>query len=237
MFSATRFTTMLAATCLLALPGVALAQDGHGTRDAVDWEGRYIGDLPCADCPGIETQLTINEAGFYTLKETYLESEDSDFETEGEFEWNADGSQISLKGDDDRIFMIGEGQAWMVGEDGKRDEAYALTKQQEFNGDGAQLYVDPNSVSTDEVDGATHAKFDGLWNFEHEMEGGHKSIRAVMEINCKTHELDMPVVAYFKDIDAGGEMIHETGDNADNWTPIPVSKDDVIRQAAEMYCS
>ena len=42
-------------------------------------EGTYKGTLPCADCPGLETELTFSNynqgasEGNYTLKETYLE--------------------------------------------------------------------------------------------------------------------------------------------------------------------
>lgn len=46
--------------------------------------GAYTGTLPCADCPGIETDLTLNEDGTYTLLSEYLEKEPNNvFEESG----------------------------------------------------------------------------------------------------------------------------------------------------------
>lgn len=65
----------------------ALPAAGSGTLPLV-----YAGTLPCADCPGIRTELTLigdppapQGGGTYTLKETYLGSRDGDrtFETRG----------------------------------------------------------------------------------------------------------------------------------------------------------
>ena len=39
--------------------------------------GEFSGKLPCADCPGIETKLTLNEDGSFLLDETYLEKKET----------------------------------------------------------------------------------------------------------------------------------------------------------------
>lgn len=224
--------TSIIALGMTLLAGAAVAQDT--TRTSVDWEGRYVGTLPCASCPGIETALTINEAGFYTLDETYLEEAEGNFLSEGEFTWDTSGSVIALKGEDEqRSFFIGEGMAWMVSAYGKTDDDHTLTKLTEFNGAGAQLYVDPQSVS--DTDGKP--TFDGLMNFEHETQGGHRSLRATFQINCATREVDMPSVSYFPELDAKGETLYKTEDNAGSWTPIPQAEDDVMAQAMASYCT
>lgn len=210
--------------------GAALADS---TRDSVDWDGRYTGVLPCASCPGIQTELTINPAGFYTLKETYLEEKDGTFTSEGEFTWNAEGNQITLKEKDgERVFLVSEGSAWAIGADGKLNEDYQLDKLMEFNGAGQQLYVSPTSIVLDDGKLA----FSGILNFEHEAEGGHRSLTADFVIDCAGNKVDMPKVAYFKDVDAGGEKLHEAADNAGNWAPIPADKDDVLNQMAKASC-
>lgn len=66
--------------------------------------------------------------------------------------------------------------------------------------------------------------------------GGHRSLKAVMDINCKTRQLDLPAVAYFRDPDGEGKRISASRDNAGNWVSIPVSPEDVINQAAKAYC-
>lgn len=218
-------------------PNAPAQVQGHGARDAADWDGRYTGLLPCASCPGIATELTLNEAGFYTLKETYLEKKAAVFKSKGRFKWNASGNEITLLADEgQRIFRIGEGTAWQVGADSAVRKDLALKKLDEFVGGGAQLYVDHTSVKVREVDGSKRARFDGLWNFEHRMQGGHRSLKAVMDINCKTRQLDLPAVAYFRDPDGEGKRISASRDNAGNWVSIPVSPEDVINQAAKAYC-
>src|SRR5690606_254893 len=47
--------------------------DGHTSRNALDWAGVYEGVVPCADCPGIEHRLTLEQSGGYQLETRYLE--------------------------------------------------------------------------------------------------------------------------------------------------------------------
>lgn len=52
--------------------------------------GYYEGTLPCADCSGILTQLTIREDTTYDLVSVYQGKEDARFETSGVYELNGD---------------------------------------------------------------------------------------------------------------------------------------------------
>lgn len=52
--------------------------------------GSYEGTLPCADCSGILTKLTIREDTTYDLSSEYLEKEDGKFEQSGVYELNGD---------------------------------------------------------------------------------------------------------------------------------------------------
>ena len=74
--------------------------DGHNSRNSLDWAGTYSGVLPCSDCRGVETYLTINTDNTYEIKRRYLTSDvDSleEVETRGTFVWNELGSIITLK--------------------------------------------------------------------------------------------------------------------------------------------
>ena len=94
--------------------------DGHGTRDAVDWNGSYTGTLPCADCEGLKTVLTLNDDGTYAISETYLGKKDKPFEAKGKFTWDAAGSIITLDdAGDKRTYKVGEGQIWALDADNK----------------------------------------------------------------------------------------------------------------------
>ncbi|TMX42613.1 copper resistance protein NlpE [Vibrio rotiferianus] len=68
----------------------------HNAQNALDWNGTYTGKLPCADCASIDTTLTLNPDGSYTLVQIYKGKEDGEFKSEGQFTWNESGNTITL---------------------------------------------------------------------------------------------------------------------------------------------
>lgn len=109
---------------------------GDNSMNALDWEGTYVGTLPCADCEGIATELSINYDGTYTYKTTYLGKETEINEIEGTFQWDETGSMITLSGLEGAPskYKVGENRIWHLDMDGNRIEGdladkYILTKQ------------------------------------------------------------------------------------------------------------
>ena len=95
--------------------------------------GEFSGKLPCADCPGIETKLTLNEDGSFLLDETYLEKKDGQFNAKGSYEVSADGAFVTLKeegNDKPRVFLVEEDAVYLVEKvgDAKKPE-YKLAKK------------------------------------------------------------------------------------------------------------
>ena len=95
--------------------------------------GEFSGKLPCADCPGIETKLTLNDDGSFLLDETYLEKKDGQFNAKGSYEVSADGAFVTLKeegNDKPRVFLVEEDAAYLVEKvgDAKKPE-YKLAKK------------------------------------------------------------------------------------------------------------
>lgn len=227
-------------TVLFLFSGMVCAQDIHGTRESVDWEGRYIGTLPCASCPGIVTTLTVNEAGFYTLTETYLGKKGKTFHSSGKFRWDKAGICITLltsTKEDKRSYQVGEGSMIQTYMDGRpAGDEYRLRRQDEFNGNGEQLYVNPESVTPISGKGTDLVQFDALLNFEHRMQGGHKSLTATVEINCRRKTVDFPVIAYFARHDAEGKKLTSSDSNGGNAQPLSKETEDVFVQAAKAYC-
>jgi uncharacterized lipoprotein NlpE involved in copper resistance/heat shock protein HslJ len=66
----------------------------HSIKNVLNFEGLYKGILPCADCEGIETEISINENATYTLKTKYLGKGSKVFEQHGTFSWNKQGNTI-----------------------------------------------------------------------------------------------------------------------------------------------
>jgi uncharacterized lipoprotein NlpE involved in copper resistance len=78
---------------------------------SLDWPGTYSGIIPCADCEGIETSITLNKDGSYFMTTKYLGKKDAAVnETKGTFAWNKEGNKIALS-------RIENAPAWyLVGE-------------------------------------------------------------------------------------------------------------------------
>ena len=45
----------------------------HNSRNSLNWAGVYAGTLPCADCPGIQTRLTLGNDGTFEKQSRYLD--------------------------------------------------------------------------------------------------------------------------------------------------------------------
>ena len=75
-----------------------ILSDQHTSANALDWMGTYNGTVPCADCEGIETEITITKDLTFVMKTTYLGKGDQIFEEKGSFTWNTAGNTILLQG-------------------------------------------------------------------------------------------------------------------------------------------
>ena len=62
----------------------AAAPDMHTAETSLDYLGTYEGTLPAADCPGIQTTLTLAPDGSYALHLKYIDR-DSEFDEKGAF--------------------------------------------------------------------------------------------------------------------------------------------------------
>ena len=66
----------------------AAAPDMHNAETSLDYLGTYKGTLPAADCPGIQTTLTLKPDGTYALHLKYIDigsDFDLDFDKKGTF--------------------------------------------------------------------------------------------------------------------------------------------------------
>ncbi len=109
--------------------------DEHNSKTSVDWVGTYEGVLPCADCEGIKTTLTINKDETYTLSQEYL-NKNLKLEDKGTFEWTKDGGSIKISTKDNGIYnyKVGENQIFSLDQEGKEitgslAEKYILKKK------------------------------------------------------------------------------------------------------------
>lgn len=76
--------------------GEAIPDAAHNSQNSLDWAGTYVGNTPCADCPGIETRLTLSYEETYELSTRYIGKSDETFTSTGSFSWNDEGNKITL---------------------------------------------------------------------------------------------------------------------------------------------
>jgi len=110
---------------------------GDNSRTSLDWNGTYLGNLPCASCEGIETKLTLNTDGTYHYTTHYFGLNDAlEHEFLGKFTWDETGSNITLHGVNGipGKYKVGENQLWHLDMNGNRitgdlADRYILKKQ------------------------------------------------------------------------------------------------------------
>lgn len=104
--------------------------DGHTSQNSLDWQGTYSGILPCADCEGIETELSLNAESEFVLISEYIDRFVIDT-VKGTFTW--EGNNIKLESQQDEmplLYKVEENQLRQLHLDGK-----------EVTGELAQHYV------------------------------------------------------------------------------------------------
>ena len=111
----------------------AFKPDIHNAETSLDYRGTYRGVLPAADCPGIETTLTLKPDGTYSLHEEYLER-DARFDTEGAYTLH--GNLLTLEGSDTTWYKVEENRLRRLTTDRKEGEGplaehYVLRKTAE----------------------------------------------------------------------------------------------------------
>lgn len=77
--------------------------------DTKGFAGAFSGTLPCADCPGLNTQISLNRDGTYTVHEVY-QGKAGSFDTGGTWTAEENGKRLRLdpdsKAEQDRLFAV-----------------------------------------------------------------------------------------------------------------------------------
>lgn len=87
--------------------------DNHESQNSLNWEGTYLGDLPCIDCEHIETELVLKKNLTYSLIEKKHKNSQVFLDTlQDNFTWQ--NNKIKLDGIPDKekpsMFKIEENQ-------------------------------------------------------------------------------------------------------------------------------
>lgn len=101
-------------------PQLEVQFTGDNSMTSLDWDGVYVGELPCADCSGINTTVTIKSDNTYIIEEIYIGKDTSSFETKGTFKWDDTGQKIILS-NDRHPYFVGENTLTLLDSDGNKN--------------------------------------------------------------------------------------------------------------------
>jgi copper homeostasis protein (lipoprotein) len=77
--------------------------------DVKGFAGTFSGTLPCADCPGIDTTISLKPDGTYTVHEAY-QGKPNSFDGDGTWTAEENGQRLRLdpnsKNEQDRLFAV-----------------------------------------------------------------------------------------------------------------------------------
>lgn len=92
------------------------------SKNALDWSGTYTGTIPCADCDGIETSVTLFKSGAYTRTQKYAGKSNDQIKDNGKFKWNDQGAIVTLtdKDGNSQQYQVGENVLFHLDTEGKR---------------------------------------------------------------------------------------------------------------------
>ncbi len=101
--------------------------DTHNSFNSLDWEGTYIGTLPCDDCKEIRKRITLHEDLTYEISTEYIGSDKpTELVQKGSFEWYNNGSCIALKIDIPKLlpfnYKVGENTLISLNKDSEVNE-------------------------------------------------------------------------------------------------------------------
>lgn len=103
--------------------------DMHNAENALDYTGTYKGVFPAADCPGIETTLTLNPDKTFTLHASYLER-NSSYDEKGTYTLKENLLTLKEETGEESYYKVGENNLRKLNAD-----------KQEVTGELADYYI------------------------------------------------------------------------------------------------
>lgn len=181
----------------------------------------YAGELPCADCAGIETRLTLGREGQAVLTSHYLTDEPNLFIERGAWSMKDKLLAVAL-GDDTRYFKpLPDGAIMMVGADGEASatlaDAYTLKPVKPLDAAsfaGRYALKDDNGDAqtlTIVVEGGGMVKVE-VKSHDCEFQGAGRVVNDVIELPFKTDGAGQAAVMIIRPTPNKGELTLFTSD-------------------------
>jgi uncharacterized lipoprotein NlpE involved in copper resistance len=111
-------------------PETSIMDTVHTSQNSLDWAGSYEATIPCADCEGIKTNITLKKDNTFAITSEYI-NKNTKIEDAGKIMWHDNGSVVHLTGKETNMKLkVGENR--LIGLD---QEGHGI------DGPNAHLYV------------------------------------------------------------------------------------------------
>ncbi len=111
-------------------PETSIVDTVHTSQNSLDWAGSYEATIPCADCEGIKTNITLKKDNTFAITSEYI-NKNTKIEDAGKIMWHDNGSVVHLTGKETNIKLkVGENRLIGLDQEGH-----------EIDGPNAHLYV------------------------------------------------------------------------------------------------
>lgn len=87
------------------------------------WLGKYEGTIPCADCEGIKTEITLKKDNTFRMEQHYLGGKVDRgriFTAMGKFKWDASDSLLTFQNKSKKKFKVVPGKLIWLDVEGKK---------------------------------------------------------------------------------------------------------------------
>ena len=181
-------------------------------KNSLDWQGLYVGTLPCASCPGFYTELQLLGKRSYRISETAEDKgEFSTWVRRGRFAWNASGNSIRMgQGSEQRQYLVHENALEQLAQNGSRVTGelaplYRLQKARRFSDAAGQILVLTATVQQDRKTGSV--QFDGRENLAEPKRAGQRSLAAHYQLHCAAKTYAMSRLHYYSALNGQGQEL------------------------------
>jgi len=111
-------------------PETSIMDTVHTSQNSLDWAGSYEATIPCADCEGIKTNITLKKDNTFAIASEYI-NKNTKIEDAGKIMWHDNGSVVHLTGKETNMKLkVGENRLIGLDQEGH-----------EIDGPNAHLYV------------------------------------------------------------------------------------------------
>ncbi len=108
------------------------SQQTKDTQTPENWIGHYRGVLPCASCPGIDTEIKLYPDSTYAISRRYQGEDKSIYRDLGNFIWSEDRQNIIIQNESDsaqnKFYRVEENKLVQLDQSGNRIEGALANK-------------------------------------------------------------------------------------------------------------